>query len=189
MAKRSVGTNATTPDEALRPQSGVLREAKSVLQLGTTSSPPQHKFSTCLSDVALRWVRMAIALISLEMQVFLHGSGFTHNDSALGSHGQYCPPCAHPENVEIHDLVHSPLVIRAAFATDLLALVGQQSCKIALSLSSTSGSARVRYVVRKDSDRARRCAVQTCAVGLGRNLIEFHKHRWSINRESAVGQK
>ena len=26
-----------------------------------------------------------------------HGSGFTHDDSALGSHGQCCPPCAHPE--------------------------------------------------------------------------------------------
>src|ERR1700721_911918 len=52
-------------------------------------------FQLFFPKFALRWVRRAIALISQEMQTLLHGSGFTHNDSALGSRGQYCPPCAH----------------------------------------------------------------------------------------------
>jgi hypothetical protein len=48
-------------------------------------------------------VRVALELISLEMQATHHGSGFTHNDIALVSHGQYCPPCAHPEMLTTED--------------------------------------------------------------------------------------
>ena len=42
--------------------------------------------------------RIAAALISLLLQGFLNGSGFSDHVIALGSRGQYCPPCAHPEN-------------------------------------------------------------------------------------------
>jgi hypothetical protein len=52
--------------------------------------------------------------------VLRHGSGFIHNAIALLSHGQYCPPCAHPEMLKSPDLSTGSSPLMTAYGKEMV---------------------------------------------------------------------